>query len=89
MIQVSLLLGVRLYILLLHALGVSLLPSRRFYPLYAAPPPSSEGGEAAAAARHRFNLVVVQGNRDAAAEQNRNVPRETFAEREIDFNKSI
>ena len=38
MIQVSLLLGVRLYILLLHALGVSLLPSRRFYPLYAVPP---------------------------------------------------
>ena len=56
-IQVSFLLCVRLYKVLLHTLGVSLLPSRRFYPLYAVPPPSSEGGEAATAARHRFTLV--------------------------------
>ena len=46
-IQVSFLLCVRLYKVLLHTLGVSLLPSRRFYPLYAVPPPSSEGGEGA------------------------------------------
>ena len=38
MIQVSLLFSVRLYLLLSHILGVSLLPSRRFNPLYAAPP---------------------------------------------------
>ena len=35
----------------------SLLPSRRFNPLYAAPPPFSEGGEAAAAASHRITKV--------------------------------
>ena len=34
-----------LYQVLSHILGVSLLPSRRFYPLYTVPPPSSEGGE--------------------------------------------
>ena len=38
MIQVSLLFSARLYSLLSHILGVSLLPSRRFNPLYAAPP---------------------------------------------------
>ena len=38
MIQVSLLFCTRLYPLLSHILGVSLLPSRRFNPLYAAPP---------------------------------------------------
>ena len=48
-IQVSFLLCVRLYKVLLHTLGVSLLPSRRFYPLYAVPPPSSEGGKGAPA----------------------------------------
>ena len=35
--------------------GDSLLPSRRFNPLYAVPPPSSEGGEGATAPPHRFN----------------------------------
>ena len=48
-IQVSLLFSTRLYLLLSHILGVSLLPSRRFNPLYAVPPPSSEGGEGAPA----------------------------------------
>ena len=38
MIQVSLLLSARLYLLLSHTLGVSLPPSRRFNPLYAVPP---------------------------------------------------
>ena len=38
MIQVSLLFCARLYPLLSHILGVSLLPSRRFNPLYAVPP---------------------------------------------------
>ena len=56
-IQVSLLLSARLYLLLSHTLGVSLLPSRRFNPLYAAPPPSSEGGEGAPAPTHRFNYL--------------------------------
>ena len=51
MIQVSFLLCVRLYKVLSHTLGVSLLPSRRFNPLYAVPPPSSEGGEGAPAPR--------------------------------------
>ena len=37
----------------------------------------------------QIQLSVVQGSRDAAAVQNKNVPRETFAEREIYFNKSI
>ena len=37
----------------------------------------------------QIQLSVVQGSRDAAAVQNRNVPRGTFAEREIYFNKSI
>ena len=37
-IQVSLLFSVRLCLLLSHKLGVSLLPSRRFNPLYAVPP---------------------------------------------------
>ncbi len=35
----------------------SLLPSRHFNPLYAAPPPSSEGGKAAAAASRRIAKV--------------------------------
>ena len=35
----------------------SLLPSRRFHPLYAVPPPSSEGGEATAAASRRIAKV--------------------------------
>ena len=47
MIQLSLLFSTRLYLLLSHRFCVSLLPSRRFNPLYAVPPPSSEGGEAA------------------------------------------
>ena len=38
MIQVSLLLSARLYLLLSHTLSVSLPPSRRFNPLYAVPP---------------------------------------------------
>ena len=57
-IQVSLLFSARLYLLLSHTLGVSLLPSRRFNPLYAVPPPSSEGGKAAPATRHRISAVV-------------------------------
>ena len=44
-IQVSLLFSVRLYILLSHILGVSLLPSACSNPLCRHPPPSSEGGE--------------------------------------------
>ena len=54
-IQISLCLCARLYLLLSHILGVSLLPSRRFKSLYAVPPPSSEGGEGAPVPRHRFN----------------------------------
>ena len=58
MIQVSLLFCTRLYPLLSHILGVSLLPSRRFNPLYAVPPPSSEGGEAALCAAVRAQLPL-------------------------------
>ena len=54
-IQVSLLFSARLYSLLSQILGVSLLPSRRFNPLYAVPPPSSEGGEGAPAPRTEIN----------------------------------
>ena len=47
-----------LYQVLSHILGVSLLPSRCFHPLYAVPPPSSEGGEGAPAPRTDFSSAL-------------------------------
>ena len=52
-----------LYQVLSHKLGVSLLPSRRFNPLYAVPPPSSEGGEGAPAPRTDFSSVLPSAGR--------------------------
>ena len=48
---------VRLHLGVSSSLAFSLLPSRRFYPLYAVPPPSSEGGEGAPAPRTKFAKV--------------------------------
>ena len=52
-----------LYQVLSHILGVSLLPSRRFHPLYAVPPPSSEGGEGAPAPRTDFSSELPSAGR--------------------------
>ena len=64
MIQGSLLFSVHLYLLLSHTLGVSLLPSRRFNALYAAPPPSSEGGKAALRAAAAEILALIDSLRN-------------------------
>ena len=64
MIQGSLLFSVHLYLLLSHTLVVSLLPSRRFNALYAAPPPSSEGGETALRAAAAEILVLIDSLRN-------------------------
>ena len=67
MIQGSLLFSVHLYLLLSHTLGVSLLPSRRFNALYAAPPPSSEGGKAALRAAAAEILALIDSLRNHGA----------------------
>ena len=67
MIQGSLLFSVHLYLLLSHTLVVSLLPSRRFNALYAAPPPSSEGGETALRAAAAETLALVDSLRNHGA----------------------